>query len=404
MSFLVVGDEASYVNATDVSLQEKIPLGFYKVDFNKFRGTFLSKTEFKLEHGKIYGTSQVKADHIVQAFKLNEDNRNLGVLLSGGRGLGKTLTTRLIIEQLYKEYPILTVSEYTPDLPEFLSHVKGCVILMDEFEKFMGGQANGSDNDNDQSKQESMLSVLDGNTGSSGNLYLLTVNNTYKLDENLKSRPGRIRYHYKYDSEKADVVRGYCTDNLKRPELTEEVVRTLGSAKYVSLDIITAFVDELNKFPTLSPKDIKDYFNIEASDRSLVITIVAKWKEDGQIYTFERSGAEDDFYSEWFGLSKSLKSEKSKEYRDWFKNNEDADDDSCPIKYPTQIYATIEEEDIPTYIYGVDNIDPTNIEVMTWCDNDSEYHEDFSDEFEVLEIKVKDKDFSSYSKKYGMAY
>ena len=39
---------------------------------------------------------------------------------------------------------------------------------------------------------------LGTSAGSKGNLFLLTANEINRLDDNFLSRPGRIRYHYKF--------------------------------------------------------------------------------------------------------------------------------------------------------------------------------------------------------------
>ena len=195
MAFLNIDGEYCWMDGDGISVDKVIKKNIWKMVPTKVGPKLTPLDDFKLSHEKIYGNSQNRANHIVEAFRKNDAEHNLGVLLSGGRGLGKTLTTRLVIEQLKDDYPIVVISEYMNGMADFLSHLKNTVILMDEFEKFMSGNINGSDNTEEQTKQESILSVLDGNTGSTGNLYLLTVNNTYKLDENLISRPGRIRYH-----------------------------------------------------------------------------------------------------------------------------------------------------------------------------------------------------------------
>ncbi len=373
-NWLRIDDELMYMDGDSIStVGQKIPIGIYKTAFQKLRGTFLKETEIKLSHGKIYGHSQEIADHIVKSFELNSDDKNLGVLLSGGRGLGKTLTTRLVINQLKDKYPIVVISGYTPDLPEFLAHVKGSVILMDEFEKFMGGAANGSENEDEQTKQETLLSILDGNSGCAGNLFLLTVNNVYKVDDNLKSRPGRIRYHYRYDSEGADTVRKYCKDNLLNKSLTDDVVKVLGVAKYVSLDIITQFVDELNKFPELTPLDIMDFFNIESSDKKYEIVIFAECRG------------------------------KKVQYSRTFKNYLDCDWVQLTPKYrnipkdevPQDLSVSLDEEDIPPYIYGKERLDPEVISLET-VDGDGID----TDEVKILQVILEDPEFESFSRKY----
>ncbi len=376
--WLKIDDSLMFMNGDSVSSLDSIPKKVYKTVFSKMQGTFLKETEIKLEHGVIYGNSQKIADHIVQAYNLNDKSKNLGVLLSGGRGLGKTLTTRLVMEQFKDKFPIVIVSEFTPDLPDFLSNLKNCIILMDEFEKFMSGNANGSDNEDDQTKQETILSVLDGNTGCSGNLFLLTANNIYKIDENLKSRPGRIRYHYKYESESAEVVRNYCKDNLERKDIIEEVVRVLGVAKYVSLDIITSFVDELNKFPNLTPLEAMEFFNIESSETKYKINIIAEVNGKQVIYerTFRNYLAE-----EWCTLTSKFR-------------NKYSDDDLVP----EHINVSLDSDEMPGYIYGKEQLDPTVLELndVSGCGEKVS-----TDDVHILSVVLEDPDFESFSKKYN---
>lgn len=376
--WLKIDDEMVFMNGDSVSSLKSIPNKVYKTVFSKMRGTFLKETEIKIEHGKIYGNSQNIADHIIQAFELNDNSKNLGVLLSGGRGLGKTLTTRLVMEKLKGKYPIILISEFTPDLPDFLSNLKNCIILMDEFEKFMSGNANGSDNEDDQTKQETILSILDGNTGCAGNLFLLTANDLYRVDENLKSRPGRIRYHYRYESENADVVRNYCRDNLERKDIIEDVVRTLGVAKYVSLDIITSFVDELNKFPTLTPLEVMEFFNIESSETRYKINIIAE--VDGKRVIYERT-FRNCLDEEWCTLSSKFRSK--------FEN---------VGSIPTHINISLESENMPSYIYGKEKIDISDISFndVSGCDDEIS-----TDNVKILSIVIEDPDFESFSKKYN---
>lgn len=395
MAFLNLDGEVYWMDGDGISIDNKIPIGIWQLVGTKMGPKLIPIKDFKLSHGKIYGNSQIRANHIVEAFKKNEDDRNLGVLLSGGRGLGKTLTTRLVIEQIKDDYPIITISEYVPGMNDFLSHVKKSVILMDEFEKFMSGNIKGNDAEDEQTKQETLLSVLDGNTGSAGNLYLLTANHTYKLDENLISRPGRIRYHYKYNSETADVVRAYCKDNLNDQSKIDAVVHTLGATKYVSMDIISSFVDELNKFPDETPETVKDYFNLDATSSKLKYDIVIS-TPDGPLtysYTYEGSGMPED---NWFHL-------RSEDYRRLLKaaGIKKGSDEEEDFDYPNAIRATIDGT-VPPFIYGSESLDPDIAEVT-----EINYYQegnkswDSTEGWEVAKVIVTDLEFTSFSKKYN---
>ena len=391
MAFLNIDGEYYWMDGNGISVDKVIKKNIWKMVPTKMGPKLAPLDDFKLSHGKIYGNSQVRANHIVEAFRKNDAEHNLGVLLSGGRGLGKTLTTRLVIEQLKDDYPVVVISEYINGMADFLSHLKNTVILMDEFEKFMSGNVNGDDNAKEQTKQESILSILDGNTGSAGNLYLLTVNNTYRLDENLISRPGRIRYHYTYESENATVVRAYCEDNLNDKSKIEEVVSVLGSTKYVSMDIISSFVDELNKFPEMSPSDVREYFNLDVSNSKLKYSVLLKTPDGNFTYSATYSGSPDDV---WLHMSNSdykrlLKSKGLKE------DSDEADE----LDYVSAINITI--EDLPP-VYGVHKLLPDELIInylsFTYSPNLSF---DDSEGYEVLSATITDPEFASYTKKYN---
>lgn len=284
MSYIVNKTTAMYVPELDVTIAENLPFGIWQPVFDKFRGIYLEKYDYKLEHGKIYGKSQSIANHIYAAYKKLETG-NLGVLLSGGKGLGKSLTARLVIEKAVKDaIPTIVISEYIPGIADFLKDVNGAVILFDEFEKTFSGKANEDSNDNDSiTKQQELLSLLDGTAAGNNNLYILTVNEANRIDDCLKSRPGRIKYHYRYESEGEDTIRSYCADHLEKKDKEQAIVDTLLANRYVSLDIIRALVDEINQFD-VSVDEAMLYLNIE-TDRINVeanVTFVAYGKEQTQ--------------------------------------------------------------------------------------------------------------------------
>lgn len=261
MEYLVDNVSVMMFNADAMNITKELPVRFYQFAYNKMHGLYLENTEFKTSHGKIYGNAAKIANHIVESYL--KSDKNLGVLLSGGKGLGKSLTAKLVIEQLSKNYPVIIITEYIPGMFDFLKKVSNAVILFDEFEKTMQGHADGSDRTTEATtKQDEMLSLLDGTASGSHNLYLLTCNSIDSLNDNLKSRPGRIRYHYRYESCGEDVIRSYCADNLKKKEFEDEIVSELLATRYVSLDIIQTMVDEINTFD-VTVSDVMDYLNIQ---------------------------------------------------------------------------------------------------------------------------------------------
>ena len=67
----------------------QLPPQTYLVNFNKMSGFYLSAFEDIVINEKIYGVHQTKVDKVLKTFDIFE--RNLGVILSGAKGIGKSL-------------------------------------------------------------------------------------------------------------------------------------------------------------------------------------------------------------------------------------------------------------------------------------------------------------------------
>ena len=261
MAYLVSKTSVDIISDDAVDIRDNLPAGFYKLEAAPMRGFYLDKADYNTAHGKIYGKSDMIASHVADAYE--KSDRSLGVLFSGGKGLGKSLTTRLIIEKLKDKHPVIIINKYISGMFDFLEPIKNVIYLFDEFEKTMRGNVNEqNDNDKSTTMQDQILTFLDGTASGTHNLFLFTVNEKRELNDNLLSRPGRIRYHYQFESCDAETIRNYCKDNLKKPELESEIVDTLTATRYVSLDIVRALVDEVNTY-NVTVNEAMNYLNID---------------------------------------------------------------------------------------------------------------------------------------------
>lgn len=256
MSWLLGRTTAEWVDEDAISLSSDLPIGFWRPTHNDLKGTFFEKTEYSPAHGKIYGNSEKIANHVVNHFNRVKNGKNFGVLFSGEKGLGKSLSVKLIVEKLYKEHPVIFVEQPLEDLAKLLNSVKDAVIIFDEFEKTF---------EDDEGEQDELLSILDGKSNENNNLYLFTVNETYRINENMISRPGRIMYHYKFKTLDVDTIRAYFEDVLSDKSRINELIDELANYNLVSMDILSSLALEVNTFPELSTSEIFEYFNIECT-------------------------------------------------------------------------------------------------------------------------------------------
>lgn len=219
---------------------KELPVGTYEVNFSKMMGFFLSThNDLVVAEEKIYGSTPVKVEKVLKSF--NQVERNFGVILSGKKGIGKSLFARQLAVRA-KDYnlPLIIVSNYIPGIANFLSSIEQeVIVLFDEFEKTFAKTE-------EMQPQEEMLSLFDGIDGGK-KLFIITCNEVYKLNSFLLNRPGRFHYHFILGNPNPDEIKEYMMDKLK-PEYHHYIKKLVGFSMNVDLtyDVLRAIAFELN--------------------------------------------------------------------------------------------------------------------------------------------------------------
>ena len=219
---------------------EKLPLGTYEVNFHKMMGFFLtSHSELVVNEEKIYGSTPLKVEKVLRGFQAVD--RNFGVILSGRKGIGKSLFARqLAIRAKDYDLPLILVPTYYPGIADFISSIEQeVIVLFDEFEKTFASQENSN-------PQEEMLPLFDG-IDNGKKLFIITCNELHKLNSYLLNRPGRFHYHFVLGNPNPDEIKEYMTDKLK-PEYHHLIKKLIGFSLNVDLtyDVLRAIAFELN--------------------------------------------------------------------------------------------------------------------------------------------------------------
>ena len=171
---------------------KSLPAGVYVLNKSMF-GFYLDRIEEEFEFGhKLYGLETALIDPVIKTW--NSTNKNLGVLLNGLKGTGKTVTAKVICNKL--SLPVILINE-NPDgggIPDYLNEIEQeVIVMMDEYEKVFG-------------EDSELLTVMDGVlTSTSRKLFMLTTNNTY-INENLLQRPSRIRYQKTFKDLSPEII------------------------------------------------------------------------------------------------------------------------------------------------------------------------------------------------------
>jgi hypothetical protein len=247
---------------------------------------------------KVYGDCLRNADRIVNTFTRRDGNT--GVLLTGEKGSGKTLLARQIAIQ--SGLPVIIVnSDHSGDnFNSFLSSItQPCIVFLDEFEKTYNRES-----------QEKILTLLDG-TYQSRKLFLLTSNDKFRIDNNMKNRPGRIFYLIEFGGLEEEFIVEYCRDNLKDQSYVPDVLRVSRLFDIFNFDLLAAIVEESNRYGE-NPKDLLGLLNAKPEygggvSYSAVVKIqdmiVPPGSTSGE--TYELNPTVDDFEPEvWFAINR----------------------------------------------------------------------------------------------------
>lgn len=224
----------------------QLPPGVYKIAFNPMAGYSLIKSDPIEINEKIYGNHLKKVEKVYNSFKVFP--RNLGVILSGDKGIGKSLFAKLLsVKAIENGYPVIMCDTPYPGIADFLGSIQQeIVVLFDEFDKTFAQLEGQGD------PQAEMLTLFDG-LYMGKKLFIITCNELRKLNDFLVNRPGRFHYHFRFSYPNDAEVTEYLQDNIAE-EFWGEIPAVAEFAKKVDLnyDCLRAIAFELNMGSTFA--------------------------------------------------------------------------------------------------------------------------------------------------------
>ena len=220
-------------------VHNQLPANAYLVCYDQQTGPYLEKYADIEVKEKVYGVHDAKVNKVLHAFECFD--RNLGVILSGDKGIGKSLFSKMLSEAaIAKGYPLLVINSYFPGIAEFVNMIEQEVmVLLDEFDKTFNYHG-------DDRPQVEMLSLFDG-VAQGKKLFVVTCNRLDKLNEFLVNRPGRFHYHFRFEYPTAEEITAYLEDKLDSCYYREiEKVVTFAHRINLNYDCLRAIAFELN--------------------------------------------------------------------------------------------------------------------------------------------------------------
>jgi len=254
--------DEKFILTTPSIEHQQLDNGVYTVKFNDRIGFYLIRVSDDFAFNcKIYG---LETDLIKRVLKTYDNTSgNLGVLLNGVKGTGKTFSSKIIANSVPQ--PTIIISEAIPGVQYFINSVpQNITVFIDEYEKIFG-------------ESKDMLTIMDGAMNSEHRrLFLYTTNRLY-VDDNLKQRPSRIRYIKSFGDLTPSVVEEIVDDCLNYPELKDACMQFFKRLSLITVDIVKAILVEVNIHQE-SPEVFGDIFNVEKVEGNYSIYALS---EDG---------------------------------------------------------------------------------------------------------------------------
>jgi hypothetical protein len=218
---------------------DELPAQSYLVNFDPNQGFFLTLyADIEIKE-KIYGVHEAKVNKVLNTF--NHFNRNLGVILSGDKGIGKSLFSKMLAQKAIEQgLPLIIVNSYVRGIAEYLNQIEQeVVVLFDEFDKVFQRLDN-------LDPQAEMLSLFDG-IAQGKKLFVVTCNNLNQLNSFLVNRPGRFHYHFRFQYPTSEDITQYLQEHLDKVYWTE-IKAVISFSKKINLnyDCLRAIAFELN--------------------------------------------------------------------------------------------------------------------------------------------------------------
>ena len=265
-----------------ITTYDQLPPKTYRVDYDPETRIFslLEAHDFEIPETKIYGQHLDKVKKVLNS--MDKMNRNLGVILSGDKGIGKSLFSKCLgLKARKKGIPVILVNEYHEGIANFLEEIEQTVmILFDEYDKTFDEKKHNC--------QAEMLSLFDG-VSAGKKLFVITCNEIQSLSQYLINRPGRFHYHFRFLYPTADEIRDYMEDKLDKQYYDEiENVIAFSVRMNLNYDCLRSIAFELN-----------NGLKFQEAINDLNIIRISQYKDIKIIVEFENQATLSGKIKEW---------------------------------------------------------------------------------------------------------
>lgn len=272
-------DNNVYIPSIKPNFVEKIPSGYYKINYNSEIGYHLTQKTINSDYLfdlPFDETEVIMGD--IDNFWNSKENYNKykllhkrGIILYGPPGSGKTCITNRLISELmtkrnglifsiedeydlnyYKEFMGSTLRQIEPDRP--------IITIIEDIDGLL---------DHGHSVEKMLLNILDGINQIENVVYIATTNYPEKMEARLLNRPSRFDRKYKIGYPNAKVRKAYFENKFLKEDLDitllKKMVKITEGLTISHLKEIFASVIIMNNDLDIIVKEMKDMANLPSS-------------------------------------------------------------------------------------------------------------------------------------------
>jgi hypothetical protein len=343
MNKQIWSDEGGHLYLTSPSKEhKKLDNAVYTVGLDGFGRFYLAKVSDNFDFGhKIYGLERNLVNRVIKTYNATKGG-NLGVLLNGLKGTGKTVTSKIISNELNQ--PTILVAMNRDSIGSFINEIpQDITVFVDEYEKIFGDSS-------------SLLTIMDGAFNSiHRRVFIMTTNKLY-VDENMIQRPGRIRYLKKFDNLSPEVVEEIVDDVLVHKHFKKECIDFVSNLETITVDIVKAVITEVNiheEAPSafqdvFNVKKLKGKYNVMLREKDGIFTEVAK-----SVNIYPKPNYDDDMINHRFEIENNTIGTISRVIN-WttFELSPYEKDNGEKLGFDGPIVIKIEDADVINYAYS----------------------------------------------------
>lgn len=239
MRFIKSDNVWSFAPDACLDVRDGLPAGNYTFCQHPVtKEYYLEESEAFDLPARLYGKTRRHGERILAAFRDRLPGTQVGVLLSGAKGSGKTLLAKHIAS--ISGLPVIIVNTpFTDD--RFMRSIQGieqpAVILFDEFEKLYVKEA-----------QEAILTLFDGVYTARNKIMIITCNDRHAIQDFFHNRPSRLRYAINFEGLETEFIEEYCAESLDDKKYVDDIIGLAAACDEFNFDMLQTLVQELNRY------------------------------------------------------------------------------------------------------------------------------------------------------------